>query len=52
MKVIERIHVVTPIVKVAAALETVLAEHGYSCRTEAHGKRLRVVVGDGRLAVT
>ena len=51
MKVIERIHVVTPIAKVAAVLETLLAEHGYACRTEERGNRLRLVVGDGQLAV-
>ena len=51
MKIIERIHVATPIAKVATALETLLAEHGYACRTETRGNRLRLVVGDGRLAV-
>ncbi len=51
MKVIECIHVVTPISEVATALQTLMGEHGYACRTESTVKGLRLVVGDGRFAL-
>jgi hypothetical protein len=51
MTVIERIHVVTPLSKVVTALQTLMGEHGYTCRTESTVKGLRLVVGDGSFAL-
>ena len=51
MKVIERIHVVTPVERVASAFQLLLAEHGYASRTEPTASGLRVIVSDGQLAV-
>jgi len=51
MKVIEQIHVVTPVARVAAALQTLVAEHGYTSRIEPTIRGLRLVVGNGQLAV-
>jgi len=50
-KIIERICVVTPAAKVAAVLESLLAAHGYSSRSEPIAEGLRVVASDGRLAL-
>ena len=51
MRVVERIHVVTPVSQVVTALQTLMGEYGYTCRTESIVSGVRLLVGDGRFAV-